>query len=159
MKENSHSSLSAIDQKILKSLQSDSRMSNSHLAQQVNLSETPCWRRWKKLEEGGYIQDYRTVLDRRKLGYSVVAFVQVSFSSHEMDITDHFERVMQDLPWVQSCHCITGNVDYVVQIVARDLDDFSGRISFIRRIEGVHSIESSISVKEIKQSTDLPIGG
>lgn len=84
--------LDEVDLKILRILQEDSRISNTKLAQAVNLSETPCWRRWKRLEENGLISRYRAVLDRRKLGFGVVAFVNVTFQTHNMDPTMEFEK-------------------------------------------------------------------
>jgi DNA-binding Lrp family transcriptional regulator len=157
LKESTLHHLDQTDCKILRKLQYDGRISNSQLAKDVNLSETPCWRRWKKLEESGYIKEYRTVLDHRVLGYGVVAFIQVSFLSHDVNLTDEFEKSIQRLEWVQSCHCITGNIDYLIQIIARDLDEFSERISYIRHIPGVHSIQSNLSVKNIKDTTNLPV--
>jgi DNA-binding Lrp family transcriptional regulator len=142
----------------LAQLQHDGRISNTSLSEKVNLSETPCWRRWKKLEESGYIEDYRAVLNRRKMGYGVIVFTQVSFSSHDIDLTNEFETIVNELEWVQMCHCITGSVDYILQMVFRDLDQFSEHINIIRRIPGVNAIQSHISVKEVKTSTCLPIG-
>lgn len=155
------STLWAVDSKdleILRKLQSDGRISNSALSDQVSLSETPCWRRWKKLEDEGYIEEYRTVLNRRKLGFGVVVFTQVSFASHDIELTNQFEQLMRELDWVQMCHCITGDVDYLLQLVARDVDEFSERITLLRRIPGVTSVQSHISVNEIKDNPSLPLG-
>ncbi|BCR06290.1 AsnC family transcriptional regulator [Desulfuromonas versatilis] len=151
-------SLDDIDLQILKRLQEDGRISNSKLSELVALSETPCWRRWKNLEEGGYIEEYRTVLNRRKLGFGVVVFTQVSLSSHNIELTNQFEQTVKGFDWVQMCHCVSGNVDYLLQMVVRDLDEFSERITMIRHIPGVNSVQSQISVKEIKNSSTLPLG-
>ena len=152
-----HDELDSTDLQILRKLQSDARISNSALSEQVNLSETPCWRRWKRLEENGYIEQYRTVLNRRKMGYDIVVFTQVSFASHEVELTNRFEELICGFEWVQMCHCITGNVDYLLQLVARDMDEFSERITLIRRIPGVTAVQSHISVKEVKRDSDLPV--
>jgi len=156
-KDSTRTSVDGTDLQILRKLQSDGRVSNSALSEQVNLSETPCWRRWKRLEEDGYIEEYRTVLNRRKLGFGVVVFTQVSFGSHDVELTDQFEQIISEFEWVQMCHCITGNVDYLLQLVARDIDEFSERITMLRRIPSVTAVESHISVKEIKNSSNLPI--
>lgn len=150
-------SLDDTDAKILGQLQENGRISNSDLAKSINLSETPCWRRWKKLEDAGHIQSYRTILNPRSLGYDVVAFIQVSFLSHDISLTDEFEETIKQLDWVQSCHCITGNIDYLIQMIAKDLDEFSDRLSYLRHINGIHSIQSHISVKNIKETTKLPL--
>ena len=157
-KDSTHPAIDNVDLQMLNRLQSDGRVSNSALSEQVNLSETPCWRRWKKLEDEGYIEEYRTILNRRKLGFGVVVFTQVSFASHDVELTNKFEQIISEFEWVQMCHCITGSVDYLLQLVARDLDEFSERITLIRRIPGVNAIQSHISVKEIKNSSSLPIG-
>lgn len=156
-KESSRKRLDGIDLELLKQLQNDGRISNSKLSELVNLSEAPCWRRWKNLEEDGYIDDYRTILNQKKLGFDVVVFTRVSFSSHDVELTNKFEQIIKNFDWVQSCHCVTGNVDYLLKLVARDIDEFSERITMIRRISGVNSVESQISVKEIKNSASLPI--
>lgn len=156
-KENSPTGLDKTDLELLKHLQVNGRISNASLSEKINLSETPCWRRWKKLEENGYIEDYRAVLSRRKMGFSTTAFTQVTFSSHDVDLTDEFEAIVNELDWVRTCHCITGSVDYLLQMVFRDLDEFSELINVIRRIPGVNAIQTNISVKEIKTSTSLPI--
>ncbi|MDO6562966.1 Lrp/AsnC family transcriptional regulator [Amphritea sp. 1_MG-2023] len=156
-KESTQAPINSIDLKILNRLQSDARVSNSALSEQVNLSETPCWRRWKKLEDEGYIDEYRAVLNRRKLGFGVVVFTQVSFTSHDVGLTNQFEQIISEFEWVQMCHCITGSVDYILQLVARDLDEFSQRITLIRRIPGVNAVQSHISVKEIKNTSNLPL--
>ncbi|MDO6459317.1 Lrp/AsnC family transcriptional regulator [Granulosicoccaceae sp. 1_MG-2023] len=149
--------LDKTDLAILKRLQQDGRLSNARLAEEINLSETPCWRRWKSLESNGFIEEYRAVISPRKLGFTVTAFTQVSFSSHDLALTDAFESIVNDLDWVQSCHCITGNMDYLLQMVFRDLDEFSERINVIRRIPGVRAIETQIAVKAIKSGSHLPI--
>ncbi len=156
-KESSTDLLDNVDYLLLNQLQSDARISNSALSQHVNLSETPCWRRWKKLESEGYIEEYRTVLNRKKLGFGVVVFTQVSFSSHDLELTDRFEQLVNEFAWVQMCHCVTGSNDYLLKLVARDMDEFSDRITQIRRIPGVNAIQSHISVKEIKSNSSLPI--
>ncbi len=156
-KDISHGELDATDLQLLRKLQSSARISNSALSEQVNLSETPCWRRWKKLEDRGYIEQYRTVLNRKKLGYDIVVFTQVSFASHDVALTNRFEELIGGFDWVQMCHCITGSVDYLLQLVARDMDEFSERITLLRRIPGVTAVQSHISVKEIKTDAGLPV--
>lgn len=158
-KESARDALDETDLKILHRLQSDARISNSALSEQVNLSETPCWRRWKRLEEDGYVQQYRTVLDRKKMGFDIVVFTQVSFASHDIELTNRFEQIVSEFEWVQMCHCITGNVDYLLQLVARDMDEFSERITLLRRIPGVTAVQSHISVKEVKNNPVLPVDG
>ncbi len=157
-KENTINVIDDVDLALLKYIQVDGRISNSKLSEKVNLSETPCWRRWKKLEEEGYIDQYKTVLNRKKLGFSVIGFTQISLGSHEEEHTDLFEQFVSATDWIPLCHCITGSADYLVQIIARDLDEYYQRIHQLRRVKGVSALHSSVSVKEIKNDNLIPLG-
>jgi Lrp/AsnC family transcriptional regulator, leucine-responsive regulatory protein len=148
------------DRTILRLLQQDGTMSNPKLAEHVSLSVTPCWRRLRRLEEDGFITSYQANLDRRKLGLDVLAFVQLSF----LVVTDvsikHFEEVILAHPEVLSCHKITGQADYLLQVVAEDLDAYSDFVeNVLRVIPGISSIHSSLAMREIKSSSRLPIPG
>jgi len=149
--------LDDIDWQIIRVVQRDGRISNSKLAVEVGLSETPCWRRWKRLEDNGLIREYRAILDRQKFGYSVVCFTEITFVSHAAELTNAFEDLMQELDWVLMCHNITGTVDVIIQMIAKDLDEFRDRLNFIRRQPNVHSVQTQISVKQVKDTTSLPV--
>lgn len=157
MKENTQAKLDDTDIAMLKHIQAEGRISNSKLSERVNLSETPCWRRWKRLEEEGYISEYSAVLNRKKLGFTMVGFTQVTLSSHEVESTDAFEAFVAATEWIPMCHCTAGGADYIVQVIARDLDEYYDRIHQLRRVQGVSALHSSISVKEIKSQQTLPL--
>ncbi len=147
-----------VDAEILTRLQSDGRLSNAKLAEQVSLSETPCWRRLKRLEEGGVIEGYQAVISRRALGLGVLAFVQLTCSEHDEETTAAFQKAIEASPHVMSCHNTTGDADFLLQVVARDLDDYSRFVEkVIRRLPGVTSIKSSLSLRELKSSNRLPV--
>lgn len=156
-KESTNNVLDDTDLTILRHIQNDGRISNSKLAEKVNLSETPCWRRWKKMEEEGYIEGYQAKLNRKKMGYQVSGFTLVTLGSHEVENTEPFEDFVGEAGWIQMCHCIAGGADYIVQVVAKDLDEYFDRISSMRRVKGVSSIQSNVSVKEIKNTFQLPL--
>ncbi|MFX8980415.1 Lrp/AsnC family transcriptional regulator, partial [Acinetobacter baumannii] len=80
--------------------------------------ETPCWRRLKRLEDEGYIDGYQANLNRRRLGYSVLAFVQLTFNDHSTEAAQAFKDLVLARPEVLSCHNITGEADYLLQVVA-----------------------------------------
>ena len=146
------------DRTILRLLQEDGTLSNPKLAEHVSLSVTPCWRRLRRLEEDGFITSYQANLDRRKLGLDVLAFVQLSF----VVVTDvsikRFEEVILAHPEVLSCHKITGQADYLLQVVAEDLDAYSEFVeNVLRVVPGISSIHSSLAMREIKSSSRLPI--
>lgn len=156
-KESTKEVLDGTDIAILEYIQQDGRMSNSKLAEKVNLSETPCWRRWKRMEEAGYIDGYAAKLNRKKLGFHVAGFTLVTLGNHEVENTEPFEEFVAVTDWIPMCHCIAGGADYMVQVLAKDLEEYFERISSIRRVKGVSAIQSNISVKELKNSYRLPL--
>ena len=153
------SELTKVDNDILWHMQRDGRLTNAKLANELALSESPCWRRLKRLEEEGYIESYQANLDRRKLGFGVLAFVQLTCTEHDCQTTAAFEEVIQNCDQVLSCHNTTGDADFLLQVVAKDLDDYSQFIdNTLRKLPGVSSIRSSLSLRELKASSRLPIG-
>jgi len=150
--------LDAQDLTLLRLVQQDGARSNPKLAEELSLSVTPCWRRLKRLEQEGYIKDYQANLDRRKLGFDVLAFVSLSFGLHGDDAPNRFEEDIQNYPEVLSCHKVTGNQDYLLQVVAQDLDAYSQFIeNVLRKTPGVASIHSSLALREIKSSSRYPV--
>lgn len=148
------------DLKILAALQRQGRLTNAKLAENLSLSETPCWRRLKQLENKGYILSYQANLDRRKLGFGVMAFVQVSCTAHDENTTQRFEEIVVQSDNVLACHNTTGEADFLLQVVARDLDDYSEFVeNVLRRLPGVTAIRSNISLREVKSSSRLQLGG
>ncbi len=150
--------LDEVDRTILRALQADGRLSNARLAEQLGLSETPCWRRLKRLESEGYIAGYQARLNRQKLGYGVVAFAQVSFGNHAGEGPIQFERQVAAIPEVLACHNVSGDCDYLLQIVAPDLESYG---NFIRdrllKLPGVTAVHSNLSLRDVKSSSALPL--
>ena len=147
-----------VDAEILDMLQENGRLSNAKVAERLSMSETPCWRRLKRLEQDGVIAGYQAVLDRRTLGLGVMAFVQLECAEHTEAATKEFQKIIQSSPNVLSCHNTTGEADFLLQVVAKDLDDYSRFVeSVLRRLPGVSSIRSNISLRELKSSNRLPI--
>lgn len=150
--------LDKTDREILKRMQEDGRLSNAKLSAELTMSETPCWRRLKRLEESGYIQNYQANLDRRKLGLGVLAFVQLTCTQHDKETTRAFEEIVEASDYVLSCHNTTGDADFLLQVVAKDLDDYSRFVDReLRKLPGVSGIRSSISLRELKSSSRLPV--
>lgn len=157
-KETSFEWVDNVDFALLDLLQKDGRATNVKLANHLNLSETPCWRRLKRLEDAGIIEGYRAKLNRRKLGFDIHAFVQVFSGSHTDDSLERFEQAIREIPEVISCHNLTGDTDYLMQIVTKDLDSYERLLrKVIRRLPGVTSVKTSVCLREIKGSEDLPL--
>ncbi|MDR8731024.1 Lrp/AsnC family transcriptional regulator [Burkholderia pseudomultivorans] len=150
--------LDRIDRGMLDMLQQDGRVSNARLAEAFSLSETSCWRRLRRLEEAGLIEGYHARLDRRKLGLGVMAFVQIVCTQHNEAVTAEFERLIQASPNVLACDNTTGEADFLLQVVAADLDDYSHFVErVLRKLPGVLSIRSNLSLRQLKSTQRLPI--
>lgn len=150
--------LDKTDLTMLARLQQDGRLANTKLAEELALSEASCWRRQKRLEELGVIEGYQANLNRRKLGIGVMAFVQIVCTQHSEEVTAHFERIIRACPNVVDCHNITGEADFLLKVVAKDLDDYSRFVDrVLRQLPGVLSIRSNISLREMKVSNRLPV--
>jgi DNA-binding Lrp family transcriptional regulator len=157
MRENISDLLDDLDYRILARLQEDGRVSNSRLAEEVGLTETPCWRRVRRLENERWILGYRAELDRKRLGFGVVAFVEIKFSTHDLESSKAFESAVQDLDRVLTCYNVTGDEDYVLQVIAKDLDDYGRFTRVLRNLPGVTAIRSSLSLREVKVTHSVPL--
>ena len=150
--------LDKFDWAILQELQNDARLTNAELAQRVGLSAAPCWRRVRALEEAGYITGYDATLDRHKLGLGVLAFVRVDAAQNTADITLRMEESIRLLPEVTSCHYISGAGTFELQVVAKDLESFSGFIrNVLLRLPNVKDVHTTFSLGEVKASSALPL--
>ncbi|WP_186181149.1 Lrp/AsnC family transcriptional regulator [Burkholderia gladioli] len=150
--------LDATDMKILQIVQENGRLSNAEIAEQVSLSPSPCWKRLKRLESSGMIRGYQAMLDRRMLGFGVVAFVNISLDNHTQKVCRAFEAGVMAMPEVIACHNTTGAHDYLLQILAEDFDTYSEFVlDRLRTLPGVKEMLSTVSMRELKSSVKLPL--
>ncbi|MCJ2374745.1 Lrp/AsnC family transcriptional regulator [Pseudomonas sp. RGM 3321] len=150
--------LTSIDMRILTALQQDGRITNQTLADQIGMSASPCWRRVKQLEEHRYVLGYRAVLDRRKIGLGVMVFIRVSIDSHSEAEARKFEQEVMQLENVVACYSIGGDADFLLQVVARDLDSFADfAMTVVRRLPGIKEMQSMFVLKEIKPFVSFPV--
>jgi DNA-binding Lrp family transcriptional regulator len=151
--------LDRFDIAILNELQNDGRLSNAELASRVGLSAAPCWRRVKALEESGFITGYRAEINRHKMGLGVLAFVRLDADRNSGDVLQALENAIRTIPEVISCHYISGNGTFELQVVSRDLNTFS---QFAREVlinlPNVKDLHTSFSLGEVKASSALPLG-
>lgn len=150
-------STDALDRQILVLLQEDGRLPIAGLADRIGLSEAPTWRRVKRLEEAGLIVGYHAHVDRKMLGLDVHAIVSVRFSSHDLEVAGRFTEAVGALEEVLSCHNVTGDVDYILDVVTENLEAYERFTQKLRGIPGVVSIQTHLSLREIKSSHRLPI--
>lgn len=148
-----------IDRNILAALQVDGGLSNQALAERVGLSPSPCLRRVKALEEAGIITQRITLLDRKKLGLSLTALIQISMDRHTPERFENFERRVKQYPEVQACFLITGHdADYQLTVVVPDMDAYQEfLLNKITRIEGVTGVHSSFIMRRVVDTTALPL--
>lgn len=150
--------LDAVDKAMIRLLQEDGALSNAALGEKLSLSVTPCWRRRKRLEDEGVITGYQANVDRRSLGMDVFAFVLVTFNMHSDKAADNFEAVIKNRAEVLACHKITGTADYLLQVVATDLDSYGEFVERVLRHQmGISSIQSSLALREVKFSPRIPV--
>ncbi len=150
--------LGPIDVRILTALQQDGRITNQTLADQIGMSASPCWRRVRQLEEHRYIQGYRAVLDRRKIGLGVMVFIRISIDSHSEAEARKFEKEVMQLEDVVACYSIGGDADFLLQVVAPDLDSFADfAMTVVRRLPGIKEMQSMFVLKEIKPFASFPV--
>lgn len=146
------------DKKILRLLQKDARLSTKDVASAVNMSISPCWRRIKRLEDAGMIEDYVAVLDRKKLGLGALAYVHVSLLDHTTASIEAFDRLVQSDDEITECSAITGDSDYVLKIVAQDPEDLERYLT--QRLLGsglVRSSNTNFVLRNTKSRGALPV--
>ncbi|WP_338830661.1 Lrp/AsnC family transcriptional regulator [Bradyrhizobium sp. 27S5] len=150
--------LDRIDIKILNELQQNAGLTNVELAARVNLSPSPCLTRVKNLERLGVIDRRITILHASMLGLGVTAFIQVRLEKQVQNSLDNFTRAIDRMEQVMECYLMTGDSDYLLRVLASDIDDLEDLIvNKLSRISGVSSIKSNLALKKISHKTVLPI--
>jgi DNA-binding Lrp family transcriptional regulator len=150
--------LDRTDRRILDFLQSNGRATNLELAAAASLSPAQCHRRHRRLEELGFIARYEARLDPARLGFGVVAFIHVAMEKGHIREIPKFKDLIADLPEVLECYSVTGDFDYVIKVVARDLKSLSDFLMHsLMRLPGVTGVRSSVCLDEVKCTTALPL--
>ncbi len=147
------------DYRILHYLQNNARITNTELADAVGLSPSPCLRRVKALETKGVIKYYAGIVDAKAVGLPISVFVSVSLQSQERRGLEAFESSIRACKEVMECYLMTGSADYLLRVVAPDLDSYERFLAEkLTRIEGVANIQSSFALKQVVYKTELPLG-
>ncbi len=150
--------LDETDIEILKELQTDGRMSNSDLAERVGLSPTPCLRRLRRLEQEAFIQGYSVNLDRARVGLELTVFVGVKVArAHDVEANAFVDAVLR-LPEVVSCHLVSGEMDFLLQVVVPDLQAYEHLLlGTLLKLPSVQDIRSNFAIRTFKSATALPL--
>ena len=139
------------DHSMIHLLATDGRMPVNELAEKVNLSPTPVSRRLKRLEQDGIITGYSALINEREMGFNFSVFVSVRLEKQIDDVLARFENAVTEMPEVVDCWLMTGNHDYLLRVVTRDIVDFERfLVGQLTRAHGVASIESSIPLRRVK---------
>ncbi|MFB1010802.1 MAG: Lrp/AsnC family transcriptional regulator [Thiopseudomonas sp.] len=153
------SKLDRFDIRILDALQKNAQLSNQDLAEQIGLSPSPCSRRVRQLEDSGYIQRHVALLDPKKLGLTLTAYVLIGMDRHTPERFANFQKHVCQWPEVLECSLITGmDADYQLKVVVPDMDNYQKfLLEKLTRIEGVTSVRSSFVLNQVQLSTVLPL--
>lgn len=150
--------LDSIDRQILAMLQKDGTLSLSELADAVNLTTTPCWKRLKKLEESGVLSKRVALLDADKLGLSFIAFVMVKTSDHSHEWYQRFVHTVESYPEVTEFYRMAGDYDYMMKVLVKDMkyfDQFYKKM--VNSIDGLNNVTSTFAMESLKYTTELPL--
>ena len=152
------SNLDAIDCRIVAALQADGRLTNLELAERVGLSPSPCLRRVKRLERDGYIENYRAVLQRNRLGLSLTVFVGVKIGGHANVEAEKFQAAVVAMPEVVACHLVSGEADYLLEVVVPDLERYQQfLVGKLLALPIVREVRSNIAIQTLKAGAPLPL--
>jgi len=148
--------LDDIDKKILKLIQSDASLSVSKIADQVNLSQPPCWRRIKRLEDEGVIVKRVGILNHKKLDLNLVIYAEVKLTANS-ELTA-FEEEIKNISEVTECYIMLGQVDFLLRIVTKDIASYE--ILYreqLSKLTGLQELTTSVAMGEVKRTTELPL--
>jgi Lrp/AsnC family leucine-responsive transcriptional regulator len=150
--------LDPIDRRIVAALQADGRLTNADLAQRVGLSPSPCLRRVNRLERDGYIEGYRAMLRRDQIGLEFTVFVGVKIEGHANEMATRFEEAIVAIPEVVACHMISGDADYLLEVVVPNLDHYRRfLVGKLLELDLVREVHSNIAIQTLKAGGSLPL--
>jgi DNA-binding Lrp family transcriptional regulator len=147
-----------IDKKILSILQENGKMTNAQLSVEVGLSPAPTLERVKKLEKNGVIESYHAQLNKQEIGIGVSTFVHVALIGHRKGIVDSFVNQIINIPEVVECHHITGQGDFILKVVSRDITSYQKLlVEVINEIPEIDNTQSTVILSTFKESRVMPI--
>lgn len=151
--------LDGFDLKLLAALQENGRITATELAERIGMTTSPALRRLRQLEAAGVIKGYTALVDQVKVGLPVSVFVSVKLERQSEDAMGRFEAAVARCPEVLECYLMTGPRDYLLRVVARDLNHYERFVKeTLTRLDGIANIESSFALGQVKHSHALPLG-
>ena len=150
--------LDRVDLRILDLLQAHGDLSAAEVGERLGMSASTCWRRVSRLTELGVIRRRVTLLDREKVGLQVLVFSHVKVAGHGRDALLRFEQAVRAHPEILECYTLMGETDFLLRIVCRDIKAYEAFfLDHLSRFPGVQSVNSSIALAVIKETTALPL--
>lgn len=147
-----------VDRQILSELQNNGRMTNVDLAARVGLTAPPCLRRVRGLEEAGIIESYHAAINPARMGYTITVFAMVSLKTQAEADLKAFEAHVASLPQVRECHMLNGEIDFLLKVVAHDLQEFQSFLtSSLTTAPNVASVKTSLTIRTSKHVPGVPI--
>lgn len=149
--------MDTIDKKILQALQSDSSGSIADIADRAGVSQTPCWRRIKKLEEAGVIEKRVALLNPKALNLTMTAYVMVKTAHHDENWLRRFSDGVEDIPEIVEIHRMAGDIDYLLKVVAGNMSEYDAIYKRLIQVAELSDVSASFSMECIKATTQLPL--
>lgn len=151
-------SIDTTDKSILKLLQQNGKYTIKELALKLNLTSTPIFERIKRLESDGYIESYKAILNRKKIGLSLLTFCNVSLKSHEASYISKFEKDILQFDEVIECYHTAGTYDYLIKVMVKDMDEYQYFVAKkLASIENIGQVQSAFVMTEVKSTSILPV--
>ena len=150
--------LDATDLAILRLIQADASLSLGDIAKEVGLTQTPCWKRIRRMEETGIITGRVTLVDAEKLGLGISVFVAIETGDHSADWIESFAKTVADMPEIVECWRLGGDVDYLLRVVVSDMTAYDGFYrKLTARVSSLRKVTSRFAMECVKSTTALPI--
>jgi Lrp/AsnC family transcriptional regulator len=151
--------IDSIDRRILEELQRDAARPVEQIASLVGLSQNPCWRRIKRLEAVGVIQRRVAIVDAARLGVGLTVFVSIRTNQHNESWLERFASGVRKIPEVVELYRMSGDTDYLLKVLARDVADYDRIYKRLIRVAELHDVSSSFAMEQIKYTTEVPLAG
>ena len=149
--------LDGIDRRILRELQRDATIAIADLAERVGLSQTPCWKRIKRLTDAGVITKRVALLDPAKLDLGLVVFVSVRTSRHDQEWLDAFAAAAVSLPEIVEFYRLSGDTDYLLKVLVKDIGAYDAFYRKLIATVPLSDVSSAFAMEQIKSTTALPV--
>lgn len=150
--------LDEADRRILRTIQERPELTMRELGDATGLSHTPCWRGLQRLQKAGIVSDRRYIVDPEAVGYDIIAFCFVRIIEHRREHLRQFEAAVARVPEILQCHSLSGDHDYVLQVLARSVREYEETVkNAIVELPNVRSISTSFALKRVKSSTVVPV--